>query len=190
MLLPLRLAGQQGTGNQALPGWPIGLRKDSQTTYLVSGPQATCLRAQELCFSLATNTQHACSSLHHTRPRGLARRATPAFREIHCAGRNRKVKVQQEHSHTSQAENVGWSLSLLEWPFGQDPRCPGCVFHCSPHYPSRAPRAHARAHTPGYSSWRRVSPCGPPPLSTVVGTSYQPHRKCKAPPGAEPLYKR
>ena len=85
---------------------------------------------------------------------------------------------------------MGWSLSLQEWPFGQDPRCPGCVSHCSPHYPAHAPRAHARAHTPGYSSWRRVSPCGPPPLSTVVGTSYQPHRKCKAPKGAEPLHKR
>ena len=77
-------------------------------------------------------------------------------------------------SHTSQAENVGWSLSLQEWPLGQDPRCPGCVFHYSPHCYPRAPRAHARAHTPGYSSRRRVSPCGPPPLSTSVGiTSSQ-----------------
>ena len=66
---------------------------------------------------------------------------------------------------------MGWSLSLQEWPLGQDPRCPGCVFHYSPHCYPRAPRAHARAHTPGYSSRRRVSPCGPPPLSTSVGVT-------------------
>ena len=128
-------------------------------------------------FQPATNTQHACSSLHHTCPRGLARRATPASESTARATTGRSRCCARRHSHTSQAENVGWSLSLQEWPFGQDPRCPGCVSHCSPHYPAHAPRAHARAHTPGYSSWRRVSPCGPPPLSTVVGTSYQLHRK-------------
>ena len=141
-------------------------------------------------FQPATNTQHACSSLHHTCPRGLAHRATPASESTARATTGRSRCCARRHSHTSQAENVGWSLSLQEWPFGQDPRCPGCVFHYSPHYPARAPRAHARAHTPGYSSWRRVSPCGPPPLSTSVGNSYQRRRKCKAPKGAEPLHKR
>ena len=133
-------------------------------------------------------THHSTAPLSTTLALGGSHTAPlPPRNPLH--GRGRKVTGSRP-SHTSQAENVGWSLSLQEWPFGQDPRCPGCVSHCSPHYPAHAPRAHARAHTPGYSSWRRVSPCGPPPLSTVVGTSYQPHRKCKAPKGAEPLHKR
>ena len=119
-------------------------------------------------FQPATNTQHACSSLHHTRPRGS--HAAPLLPRNPLHGRGRKVTGLRP-SHTSQAENVGWSLSLQEWPLGQDPRCPGCVFHYSPHCYPRAPRAHARAHTPGYSSRRRVSPCGPPPLSTSVGVT-------------------
>ena len=91
--------------------------------------------------------QHACSSLHHTCPRGLAHRATPASESTARATTGRSRCCARRHSHTSQAENVGWSLSLQEWPFGQDPRCPGCVFHYSPHYPARAARSRSRPHT-------------------------------------------
>ena len=114
-------------------------------------------------------THHSTTPLSTTLALGGSHTAPlPPRNPLH--GRGRKVTGLRP-SHTSQAENVGWSLSLQEWPLGQDPRCPGCVFHYSPHCYPRAPRAHARAHTPGYSSRRRVSPCGPPPLSTSVGVT-------------------